>query len=59
MQNYEYWGVSELIEKCENSETFAKEVASYLLDKDGDGYTPLDKKEVYLLEKARKLGNLK
>ena len=52
--DYNCWGVSELVEKCENSELFARECAEYWTDKG-----ILNEVEIYLLEKARKLGGLK
>ena len=52
--DYKCWGTSELIEKCENAEVFAKEVAEFLRRQDID-----TDYEIYLLEKARKLGGLK
>jgi hypothetical protein len=53
--DYTSWGTNELIEKCQNAEVFAKEVAEFLqrLDIGRTDY------EFYLLEKARKLGGLK
>jgi len=52
--DYKCWGTSELIEKCENSEQFARECAEYWEDRG-----ILNEVEIYLLEKARKLGGLK
>jgi hypothetical protein len=52
--DYRSWGTSELIEKCENAELFAREIAEYLNSKE-----VLSDNEIYLLEKARKLGGLK
>jgi hypothetical protein len=52
--DYRCWGTSELIEKCENAELFAKEIAEYWEDKG-----ILNDVEIYLLEKARKLAGMK
>jgi len=54
MIDYTIWGNSELIEKCENAESFAEEVAHYLATK-----KELTIDERYLEEKARKLAGLK
>jgi len=58
--DYTSWGDSELIEKCQNAEVFAREIAEYFEYVEslnvGEG---LSENEVYLLEKARKLGGLK
>jgi len=48
--DYTCWGVSELIEKCEIAENFAKEIAEYL-----NGMQVLTEQEEYLLEQAKKL----
>ena len=47
---YESWGVSELIEKLENSDTFASEITKYFSEK-----KTLTKTDIYLQERARKL----
>lgn len=54
LMDYECWGTSELIEKCENAEIFAREIAEYLAEKESLTVT-----ERYLEEKARKLSGLK
>ncbi len=60
MTNYNEWGNRELIEKCENAELFASEVAEYFdyisSLQVGEG---LSDTEIILQEQARKLAGLK